>query len=114
MAQELANLTCTVALVGNEQSVYKVFKDLTLPARNHVNSRTGKGYTQYGKPELGDTRSSKGSRKKSLTFSINRPKILGNWESDVDRHIQRSIARCNVDVEFKLYDVDRELVEVSD
>lgn len=107
MAQKLANLTGTVILVGREDSIKKVYRDLRNPARNKINKRTDKPYTTFGVPELGEGRTHKGTRRPKLTFTFERPQILGNWESDVDRHITRSIARCNVDVEAKVYDVDR-------
>lgn len=110
MARELANLSGTIVLIGKQENIDSIYADLTFGPRNHINVRTGKAYTTFGKPELGDGRTSKGTRTKTLTFTFDRPQILGNEETNIRRHVQRSIDRLDVDVEIKFNDVVREEV----
>lgn len=108
MAHSLANLTGTVVLVGRQESLEKVYKDLKLTGRNKINKKSGKRYTEFGEPTLGEGRTPKGTRTKKLTVPFEREKIFGNFDSDINRHVRRSIVRCDVDVTHTLIDVVRE------
>lgn len=108
MAQKLANLTGTIELVGRQESIEKVYKDLKLTGRNKINKRSGKRYTEFGEPTIGEGRTPKGTRTRKLSVPFTRERIFGNFQSDIDRHVNRAIVRANVDVSFVAKDVERE------
>lgn len=105
--QKIANLVGTVELIGREADVQKIYKDLTLTARNKVNKRTGKPYTAFEAPEMGEGRKSNGTKTKKLAFKFTRNQVLGNQEQSFHNHVDRSIQRSNAEVELKLVDVVR-------
>ncbi len=105
--QPLANFYCTVELRGRKASIEQVYESLT-KRRGKTNARTGAPFTEFGELEI-----EKKTGDDTGRFTVTRRFIYGNYENDVARAVNRAIGRSNVDVEKKLVNIKREVIEMS-